>query len=226
MADKFGFTTQEMEALLYYYDFTGKSDAIKAQYKGYRFGDTPGIYNPWSALKCISSDGELDPYWTNTSDNSLLKMLIGGASRDIKIDLESVLQDKPISQKIEESIVFPDLNKKSELIWSLLLYAGYLTYTHYEIKDKAKEWFLVIPNNEIQTLLTDLVTDIFFESVVGKQAQDLLTALLSGNVKIFSALLQSFVYTSMSTFDITAEEPEKSYHLFVLGMLVTIQGYL
>ncbi len=223
MSDKFGFTSQEMKALLSYYNFADRQDDIRTWYDGYRFGDTSGIFNPWSALKCIAAKGELDPYWTNTSDNILLKMLIGGASEDIKIDLESVLQKKPVRHRIEESIVFTDLSKKSNLMWSLLLYSGYLTYTHYEIINKAKEWFLIIPNDEIQKLLTDLVSDIFLESIVGKQAQNLLTALTSGNVKVFSTLLQSFVSTSMSTFDITADEPEKSYHLFVLGILVMIQ---
>ena len=36
-------------------------------------------------------------------------------------------------------------------------------------------------------------------------------------------MLQSFVTNSMGLFDITNEEPEKSYHLFILGMLVFLK---
>ncbi len=36
-------------------------------------------------------------------------------------------------------------------------------------------------------------------------------------------MLQSFVTNSMGSFDITNEEPEKSYHLFILGMLVFLK---
>ena len=76
MSDKFGFTSEEMDELLKYYGLADRQQDIKDWYNGYKFGNTQQIFSPWSALKCIASKGELDPYWANTSDNILLKNLI------------------------------------------------------------------------------------------------------------------------------------------------------
>ncbi len=72
-------------------------------------------------------------------------------------------------------------------------------------------------------LYTELIRNIFSESVLGGQVANLLEALTIGDTETFSKLLQSFVYTSMSSYDLSSKEPEKSYHLFVLGLLVVLR---
>ena len=223
MADKFGFTSLELDELLTYYGFEDKHDAIKDWYDGYTFGATAGIFNPWSVLKCLGTKGVLNPYWVNTSDDALLKMLIGGASAEIKADLESLLQKNSVRHSLEESIIFPDLKTNDDLVWSLLLFSGYLTYTHFEVNADKKEWFLTIPNLEVKQMLNKLVIEMVSQSIEGGQTATLSEALISGNVAGFSSMLQSFVTNSMGAFDITNEEPEKSYHLFILGMLVFLK---
>ena len=116
LADKFGFTTSELDKLLRYYGFEDKRTAIKEWFDGYTFGTTSELFNPWSVLKCLSNNGALEPYWVNTSDNVLLKLLIGGASARIKSDLESLLQNKVVRHSIEESIIFPDLKTNDDLV--------------------------------------------------------------------------------------------------------------
>ena len=224
MADRFGFTQAEIGELLTYYELGSKQDDIRAWYNSYKFGETAGIYNPWSVLQCILHKGFCKSYWSGTSDNLLLKKIIGGGPYPLKADLELLLQNKPVIKTIEETIVFPDLPKKPNLVWSLLLYSGYVTYTHSRIKDDKEEWFLVIPNKEITTMLDALITDIFSESILSEDAQKLLLDLTQGNVESFSDILQSFVENSMSAFDITNDEPERSYHLFVLGILVMLKN--
>ena len=117
------------------------------------------FFNPWSVLKCLSNNGALEPYWVNTSDNVLLKLLIGGASARIKSDLESLLQKKVVRHSLEESIIFPDLKTNDDLVWSFLLFSGYLTYTHFEVNADKKEWFLTIPNLEVKQMLSKLVIE-------------------------------------------------------------------
>ena len=48
----------------------------------------------------------------------------------------------------------------------------------------------------------------------------MLNALKNGDVERFSKSLQEFVANSMSYYDFSYDEPEKSYHLFILGMLL------
>ncbi len=220
-ADKFGFTAQETETALSYYGIENH-DTIKQWYNGYIFGEVNGLFNPWSLLKCIEKQGRLEIYWANTSDNLVLKRLITRTTSGIKSDFEVLLSGGSIKKIIEESIVFPDVDKRENLIWSLLLFSGYLTYTRYELIKGKKVAHLKLPNKEIEYLFEDLIQQIFSENVVGDQAEEILQALLKSNTVYFAELLQGFVINSMSSHDIPANEPERSYHLFVLGLLVLL----
>src|SRR5947208_3321663 len=48
----------------------------------------------------------------------------------------------------------------------------------------------------------------------------MLQALIIGDIEMFNDLFSYFVLTSFSYFDVTGKQPEKFYHAFVLGMLV------
>lgn len=222
LANRYGFTHDEVDALLKHYDLESYRSDIKKWYDGYTFGNTSGMYNPWSVLKCIQKKGVLEMYWVNTSDNVLLKRLLGRATKSLKSNLELILQNQSVTKTIEESMTFPKLDTSSELLWSLLLFTGYLTYTTYEVTKGKKECKLILPNEEIKQLYYELIKDMFVTSIAGERADELLQALIEGNTEFFTELLQSFILNSMSYYDLANDEPEKSYHLFVLGLLVVL----
>lgn len=222
VSDKFGFTHEEVTELLHYYSLQDKAEGLAAWYDGYTFGETDKIYNPWSVLSCIKYDGSFEQYWANTSDNALVHRLIARATKSTKSELELIITNQSITKTISQSITFGDLDNDPDLIWSLLLFTGYLTYRSCEVKGGKKECALVLPNEEIKHIYFELIKAIFTKSVVGGQAQELLQSLIEGNNEYFSRLLQGFIVTSMSSFDIPQSEPEKSYHLFVLGLLVML----
>lgn len=56
--DKFGFTEDEVEDLLTYYDLKHKFLEVKKWYNGYDFGGKT-IYNPWSVLSYIDNSENL-----------------------------------------------------------------------------------------------------------------------------------------------------------------------
>ena len=67
----FGFTDQEVHALLAYYECTDKYECMKEWYDGYRFGKVE-VYCPWdvvSYLRSLRTNKEAVPqnYWVNTS---------------------------------------------------------------------------------------------------------------------------------------------------------------
>ncbi len=49
-------------------------------------------------------------------------------------------------------------------------------------------------------------------------------AIATADDKVFSTILQEFIQKTMSYSDMPASEPERSYHLFVLGLLVILTG--
>lgn len=220
-ADKFGFTPQEVEKLLEEYLLLEKSSAIKDWYNKYNCGAV-ALYNPWSLFGCIDNKGALNLYWANTSDNFLVKKLIARADETVKKKLEDLLDDATMQTEINSSLVLPTLEHNPTAVWSLLLFAGYLTYTHCELKEGKDICTLIIPNKEIKILYKHLINDILQQSLTATKIQAILEILSAGDSKKLTELLQEFVINSMSAFDISATEPEKSYHLFVLGLLVLL----
>ncbi len=224
MADKYGFTSDEASALLRYYAIEDP-DSVKRWYNGYIFGETHGMYNPWSILKCAEKKGQLQIFWANTSDNILLKRLIARSHPSIKSELEALLTGHEVEKIIEESIVFPDLDQRRDLIWTILLLTGYITYSHYKIKSGKKVCSLMIPNEEITFLYEDLIKQIFTELVTVGDSIEFLQALTEGKTDIFQDHLQNFVLNSISMHDLSSKEPEKSYHLFILGLLIMLKPH-
>lgn len=220
--DKFGFTELEVKKLLNDYEQNALYEDLKNWYNGYTFGKLKGIYNPWSVIQCVEKKGELKLYWVNTSENLLIKEILAKASRAVKSELESILQNHDITKTIEDSVILPELEFNGDVIWSLLFYSGYLTYDSCRLISGKKVCSLKIPNNEIRQLYFDLIKLIFTQSITKGQTSELLKAIIDGDVFVFQELLQNFIINSMSVYDIPVTEAERSYHLFVLGLLVAL----
>ena len=101
----FGFTEQEVFYSLEAYGLQGHMHEIKYWYDGFRFGDTSGIYNPWSIIKYLKFK-EFKPYWANTSSNSLVGKLIQRGSSEIKGMMEDLISGIPLKTILDEQIVF------------------------------------------------------------------------------------------------------------------------
>jgi hypothetical protein len=220
--DKFGLLESEVKALLSEYDLLDHLPQIRKWYNGYRIGSCTGIYNPWSVLCCIRKKGALAPYWVNTSDNALIKQLFAQGSDDLKTGLEELLQGKTIAKTIEEGIIFADLKTNSRAVWSLLVFSGYLTIASTPTYGVPCE--LRIPNAEVNELYTTMVVEWFEKSLEASQYQLLLSSLTSGDIDTFSRIFQRFLLSAVSVFDVSADQPEKIYHAFVLGMLIGLSN--
>jgi len=70
-SEYFGFTQDEMDALLQYYGLEDQMQLVRDWYNGYLFGDTE-VYNPWSSVFVVDNwrvdvNEYPKPYWVNTS---------------------------------------------------------------------------------------------------------------------------------------------------------------
>lgn len=220
--DKFGLLESEVEPLLQSYGLSEKLSTFRDWYDGYQIGSCKGIYNPWSVLKCIEEQGIFFPYWVNTSDNALIKQLITQGKGYFKADIEELLRGGTIDKKLDDGMIFTELEQSTNSIWSLLLFSGYLTLEATPLFGSPCK--LKIPNTEVKELYQSMVLNWFEKSLDEQQYHLLFDSLINGDVETFSYIFKEFMISSASIFDIPAEESEKIYHAFVLGLLVGLKG--
>jgi hypothetical protein len=221
-SEKFGFTESEVIELLKYYNLEKELIKIKDWYNGYIFGNTT-IYNPWSVLNYLDNTREgLKAYWINTSANDLIKGMLSRGNEEIKRDLEILISGEKIKKVINDNIVMIEIEDSSENLWSFLLFTGYLKVSNKETIDGELVCELKVPNKEVYTFYRNIIKKWFSESISSTKYNAMIKALITGDIKIFEYILKEFVLNSISYFDVGGKEPEKVYHAFVLGMLISL----
>lgn len=224
-ADKFGITETEIETVLKKYNLPEKYPEAKKWYNGYTYGNSI-IYNPWSIVNWLASqDKEPRAYWVNTSDNALIEQLLTNRGQELKAELDYLIKGETILAEIEENIVFADIDKRENLLWSFLLFSGYLKYV--KLPNPATgdpyELELTIPNKEVATIYTRLVKRWFSERIQNEKQRALLKALVSGDIKLFERYLRDLVLKVFSFHDFGSES-EKVYQAFMIGLCVWLDG--
>ena len=232
-AASFGFTEEEVFAAMDEYGYEGK-EKVKYWYDGFVFGGQRDIYNPWSILNYLDT-GKLRTYWANTSSNSLVSKLIREGDRELKTEFESLLQGEALRTRIEEQIVYNQLDTNEEAIWSLLLAAGYLKAVSFGGDDDGydeegnyqdPEYELELTNFEVRLMFQRMVGSWFSESRA--DYNDFIRALLLGDVDAMNTYMNRVTLATFSYFDTGKggageAEPERFYHGFVLGLMVELR---
>lgn len=212
----FGFTENEVFAAM---DRYGLSDrrSVKEWYDGFTFGHSHDIYNPWSILNYLK-EKKFAPYWANTSSNALAGQLIREGSKKVKQDFERLLQGETIVTPLSESIVFQDLRSNTSSLWSLLLASGYLKIAGTAAN---QNYHLALTNREVREMFEGLIRRWFDDD--NDSYADFVDTLLSNDVWAMNETMNTLTQSVFSFFDTNAEQPEKFYHGFVLGLLVTLK---
>lgn len=224
-SDSFGFSRKEVEQALEEYGLGDQIQQVQNWYNGFAFGKQKEIYNPWSVL-CYLKEKTFAPYWANTSSNRLVDKLIREGSRDIKISMEELLKGNALKTKLDEQIIFDQLDYRVDAIWSLLLASGYLKVKSYVINDKwgETEYELVLTNKEVRLMFRQLIEGWF--SNFTHAYNDFIQALLHDDVKRMNLYMNQVALTTFSYFDTgnspSKSEPERFYHGFVLGLMVDL----
>jgi len=220
--DKFGFTETEIDELSKYYNAEENMSSIKKWYNGYIFSGEI-IYNPWSVLNYIKSMNEgFMPYWINSSSNDLIKKILIKGDIEIKQDLETLIEGKTIYKRIDDTIVMAEVEDSNENIWSFLLMSGYLKTVKTDLIEGIFNCELKIPNKEVLIFYKRLIEKWFQDTMTNQKYELMLNMLTSGEIEIFAGLFQQFVISNLSYFDVSGTEPERVYHAFVLGMLISL----
>lgn len=222
----FGFTEEEVLPVLEEFGLQDKTDAVKQWYDGFRFGDCNNIYNPWSIAKFL--DGKIfAPHWANTSSNRLVGELIRKGNADVKLAMEDLLTGKDFSAAIDEEIVFDQLDKNRNAIWSFLLASGYLKFKGFKLNQKReKEYVFALTNLEVCKMFEQMFVGWFSDREL--RYGDFSDALLAGDKTFMQSFINQMAGSVFSHFDTgrkTSEfkKPENFYHGFVLGLIADLR---
>ena len=218
----FGFTEQEVNNLLIKANLPHSMSLTKEWYNGYNFGGTT-IYNPWSIIKFIKENGDVDTHWINTSGNELMRELLINAELETQEKIGQLINGDTITEIVDEHIVFRDLKKNRAALWSLFLMSGYLKVLSSTFTEFGNLCELRIPNKEVEFLYKQ----IFREWLSGNRGivwyQEFLSVLTVGNVKAFEIKLQNIIEEMASYHDTSKTTQEMFYQGLMLGILAGLK---
>ena len=225
--ESFGFTEAEVFAAMDEFGYTDKA-LVKRWYDGFVFGDKRDIYNPWSILDFLDK-GTVKTYWANTSSNGLVGKLIREGDPEIKTVMEDLLEGKVLHTRIDEQIVYDQLDCNIGAIWSLLLASGYLKVVKYSLDPEIgwPEYDLALTNLEVRLMFEGMITGWFSQSVPAYN--QFIKALMLDDLDAMNEYMNRVAVETFSFFDTGKRlsdhaEPERFYHGFVLGLMVDLKG--
>lgn len=219
--DKFGFLETEVVAMLTHFGLENQLDEVRSWYNGYQSG-TCKVYNPWSIINLAKIGGIIQAYWVNTSDNALIKDLLRKCTPEMKEDLEIIAKGGRVTKPIQENIVMPDIDKNDDVLWSFLLFCGYLTFENYRREERSWLAELHVPNEEVVAVYETSFKNWFLDSTGIRDYTNMLEYLTDGQAMPFKKSFERFCRETLSYFDVKGDEPERFYHALVLGMLASL----
>lgn len=227
-ATSFGFTEEEVFGALEKFSMSDQKLAVKHWYNGFTFGEHKDIYNPWSITNFLDKK-KFDTYWANTSSNSLVSQLIQKGNPEIKIVMEDLLADKNLVTKIDEQIIFSQLENEEKSIWSLFLASGYLKVIKQSINIETAQitYELALTNIEVKAMFQRMIQNWF--SNYSTSYNDFIKALFLNDIKYMNRFINKVAKDTFSFFDTGKKpseeaQPERFYHGFVLGLIVDLAG--
>ena len=224
-AECFGFTEEEVFASLDEYGLSERKEEVKSWYDGFTFGSKTDIYNPWSIINYLDKK-KIGVYWANTSSNGLVGKLLQEGSKDIKQSFETLMQGGSLQMELDEQIVYNQLSKKRNAVWSLLLASGYLKVSGLEYIERTGGWrhSLVLTNREVKIMFEHMIRNWFGD--YEEPYNDFIKSLLLGDLDAMNDYMNEVALATFSYFDTgknpSKEEPERFYHGFVLGLMVDL----
>ena len=141
--------------------------------------------------------------------------------------MEDLLSGGILQTKIDEQIVFDQLDHNEYSVWSLLLASGYLKVDKYTIDPETgkEEYSLTLTNKEVKLMFQAMI-DGWFKNYAPAY-NDFITALLNDDIEAMNEYMNRVANDTFSSFDTGKKpseksQPERFYHGFVLGLMVDL----
>ena len=221
-SDYFGFSGDEVEAILEAADRKEKADTIREWYDGYVFGNSY-VYCPWDVVNYLSAlkkrkDARPKNYWKNTSHNGILLTFVKRADFDVADKFETLLNGGVINQEISDELTYDTLHASEDNLWSVLLMTGYITKA--DAGEEGEMISLKIPNREIASIFEDTVVHFFTDTVNTDTVKELIDTLWGRDADRATEIISGLLWETISYNDYH----EDYYHAFLTGVFVG-RGY-
>ncbi len=212
----FGLTENEVKTIV-------KSEqlpVVKDWYNNVRIG-RHSLYNIYSVMSYLRF-GTISNYWGKSGTIDLLGELLTGARA---ISLSEIIEDtrKYFISKIDPRLSLQEVFSKEFdfYYYSLAIQAGYLTFEKRTDDPMDMEYKVSVPNKELVMVWKEYILN----KIVRNEANHLADCFdgISSDLELFNDKLTEFINYQLSFFDLD-EELEKTYHVFVFGMILGL-GY-
>ena len=221
----FGFTDEEVRAMLSAYGLENHYEETREWYDGYRFGGQD-VYCPWDVINyCddLLSNPRQKPraYWMNTSGNDMVRRLIDRSTNGTtQMEIERLIAGETITKTLNEQLTHNEVDASIENIWSLLYMTGYLTAVDYP---DGNRYELRIPNREVRQIYMQQVLSWFNHKVESEtdKLTNLYAAFETGDVDTIKEILDEQLLDTVSFYDAR----ESFYHGFLLALLSTCASW-
>lgn len=211
----FGFTSDEVQEMAFYYGGADKYEEICEWYDGYRFGRTD-IFNPWSVIGYFNNECIPRAFWQATGSNDIIGEVLKHATADIMERLELLLQGKSFVTHIDTGVIYPQIQRNPSSIYSFLLVTGYLkTVSNDQSFGGDYMCEVAIPNKEISYVYSREILSQFEQIIPPSSAISIQEALYTMDIPALKSRLGDMLLHTISFHDASNET---FYHGLVLGI--------
>ncbi|MDR3364457.1 MAG: ATP-binding protein [Clostridiales Family XIII bacterium] len=186
---------------------------VRAWYNGYRIG-AEKVYFTYSVMNYLA-DGRLGNYWGQSGMMDSIKAALTQDRLENISEIIGGFGSARFTTPVKDRLSADDMDgyRHDDAFYSLLLQSGYLTY---DPSEYAGECQIYLPNLELQSVWRQFIITDIYNSAVSAVAR---IFGLAGDAEAFGGALAELINGKLSYFDMDSAEPEKTYRVFVLGLL-------
>lgn len=150
--DMFGFTAEDVRAVLEDAEHPEKFEEVREWYEGYRFGDAD-VYNPWSVLTYVYDGFRTGGNgWVYTGSTRTVIDMIRSVP-EARSNLLAMSNGKMITCIVDCAVTFDQMSSDINSLYSAMVMSGYLK----AVPDGSGSYILSMPNREISEFFTDIL---------------------------------------------------------------------
>ncbi len=217
----FGFSREEVAQMLSYYGRENKMDEICEWYDGYQFGNTH-IFNPWSVINYVDDNCCPKAFWQSTGSNEIIGDIIASAPPDLMENLRRLMQGEVLTACVDTSVIYPEVRKNPESIYSFLLITGYLRCQDVQPGyDSSYMCRVSIPNREIASVYAREIISRLMPAYGETTAASIQHAFFEKNTDALRQIIQSYLTETISVFD---SGSEAFYQGLMIGLCAVLNN--